>query len=121
MCTAWVYSIVGVITRLAKDIHFSVLMFHYAWSASLILIIYLAFEHVKNSESIMSTPRLFKYSLKHNLLMVASALLNAFGMNLATIAWQAEKSSFIALIGYASVFYGFVVDVGVFGLAFSNL
>ena len=42
-------------------------------------------------------------------------------MNLVTIAWQAEKSAFIALIGYASVIYAFMVDSIIFGLDFSFL
>lgn len=39
--TAVCYSFVGVITRYLREIHFSLMMFHYGWIASLILWIYM--------------------------------------------------------------------------------
>ena len=84
ICTAWCYSTVGVLTNYLNNIHFSVMLFHYAWSASTILIIYLCFDYLK-SDSVV--PRLFTYNMQLYGLTLAASLLNAFGMNLATIAW----------------------------------
>ena len=56
--TAWLYSTVGVLTKYLNSIHFSVMLFHYAWSAGLILLTYLAYDHIKSDRTI---PRLFTY------------------------------------------------------------
>ena len=112
-CTAWCYSTVGVLTKYLNSIHFSVMLFHYAWSASTILIIYLSIDYLFSD---LVVPRLFTYNLQLYGLTLGASLLNAFGMNLCTIAWQCEKSAFIALMGYASVLYGFMVDISLFGI-----
>jgi drug/metabolite transporter (DMT)-like permease len=48
-----------------------------------------------------------------------AALLNALGMNLCTIAYQAEKSSFVSLMCYSSVVFGFLMDSFGFGVGFT--
>jgi hypothetical protein len=40
-------------------------------------------------------------------------------MNMATLAFQNEKSAFISLIGYIAVFYAYTVDVCIFGTTFN--
>ena len=53
--------------------------------------------------------------------LVGLSLVNAFGMNLHTIATQYEKqTSFLTLIGQMQVLYAFVVDVGVFKVRFNG-
>ena len=41
--TAMTYSFVGVITRYLREIHFSLMMFHYGWTASCMLLVYMVF------------------------------------------------------------------------------
>jgi hypothetical protein len=45
------YSLVGVITRKINEVHFSLMMFHYGWFASLTLALYLLFEWILNDAS----------------------------------------------------------------------
>ena len=85
--TSWMYSLVGVLTRKVKDIHFSLMMFHYGWVASLTILIYLVIEHVMISESILSPLRMFTYSKEQYILLVTLSLFNALGMNLNTLAF----------------------------------
>ena len=98
--TAILAPVVTIFTRIMKDIHFSLLMFHYGWIASLSLIIWLVFEHLY----ILGNPnlaniRFFTYTFNQNIALVIMAGLNALGMNLLTIAAQYEKSSsFIVFI-----------------------
>lgn len=58
---SWCYSIVGVITRKINEISFSVMMFHYGWTASVILMIYLTGEHICTG-AFFRTPRFMTYS-----------------------------------------------------------
>lgn len=44
--TAWMYSLTIVFSRIMKDVHFSLLMFHYGWIASVSLIVGLVIEHI---------------------------------------------------------------------------
>ena len=46
-------------------------------------------------------------------------ILNAVGMNCVTIAYQAEKSSFVSLMGTITVFYGFLIDFFFFGVSYT--
>lgn len=116
---SWCFAFVGVITRLVKQVHFSVMLFWYALVASTILFLGLAVEHVAE-HGFGSCPRLLSYSSKMYSLIFVASIFNAVGMNFATIAWQAEKSAFIALVGYVSVLYSFVIDLAVFGHKFEQ-
>ena len=40
------YSLVSVLTQKLKEIHFSLMMFHYGWVASSMILIYLIVEHI---------------------------------------------------------------------------
>lgn len=114
--TAWMYSLTIVFSRIMKDVHFSLLMFHYGWIASVSLIVGLVMEHVIVHASFdFANLRMFSYTNGQYSQLVILSLLNAFGMNLATIASQYEKSSpFIALLTQMTVFYGFLADVSYF-------
>ena len=81
--TAWAASAVGVLTNFLKEIHFSVMMFHYGWSASATLLCYIVWEYTSSD---MTEFRLFSYSLKMYVIVLLSAFFNAVGMNMATIA-----------------------------------
>ena len=44
--TSWTWSLANVLTRKLKEVHVSLMMFHYGWLASSILLIYLVWEHM---------------------------------------------------------------------------
>ena len=63
LTTSIMYSLVSVLTQKLKSIHFSLMMFHYGWIASLMVFIYLTFEHLLLSDkSIFEPMRLFTYT-----------------------------------------------------------
>ena len=117
--TSWCAAIVVVLTRYLKEIHFSIMMFHYGWTASFVLMVWLIFEFIVWNNSFTNGFRLFTYSLYQWLLLIVIAIFNALAMNLATIANQYEKASFVSLLMYALVVYAFIVDVAVFQTNFS--
>ena len=61
--TAWMYSLTIVFSRIMKDVHFSLLMFHYGWIASLSLIVGLVIEHIfKFGTFDLANLRMFSYT-----------------------------------------------------------
>ena len=63
--TAIVYSWVSVLTRKLREVHFSVILFHYTSFGSLIIFVYLLFEHFFFTASVsptFSNLRVFNYS-----------------------------------------------------------
>eukprot|EP00355_Strombidium_rassoulzadegani_P003408 CAMPEP_0168624742 /NCGR_PEP_ID=MMETSP0449_2-20121227/9597_1 /TAXON_ID=1082188 /ORGANISM="Strombidium rassoulzadegani, Strain ras09" /LENGTH=118 /DNA_ID=CAMNT_0008666363 /DNA_START=763 /DNA_END=1116 /DNA_ORIENTATION=+ len=114
-----------------KEIHFSVIIFHYTALASLILIVWILLDHftqltgslegVASIEGVGAEPtwsniRLFNYTWSQYNLMIVLSLFNAVGMNFNTLAFQYEKqSAFISLVGYMNVPYAFLVDIFLFG------
>ena len=91
-------------------------MFHYAWISTVMLIVYLIIEHIASGRYSF---QLFSYSLSQYLQLLAAMMLNAVGMNCVTIAYQAEKSSFVSLMGTITVFYGFLIDFFFFGVSYT--
>lgn len=118
MVAAWSQSAVGVCTRKLKALHFSIIMFTYAWIASLILLVFLTVDYFA-TQKIGTTPRIFTYSKENYLLMFGCALFNAFGMNLLTIARQSYKLAFVMIISYSTLVYAFIADMAVFDYKFN--
>ena len=98
LCTSWCASAVTAITRYLKDIHFSVIMFYYGLSASIILMVWLVLEYFIWLYPAGKPFRMLHYSLADWSLLTIIAILNAVGMNFATIAGQYEKSSFVTVV-----------------------
>ena len=117
MIAAWSQAAVGVCTRKLKQLHFSIIMFTYAWVASLILIVFLTIEYFVTQFG--QIPRIFTYSRENYLLMFGCALFNAFGMNLLTIARQSYKLAFVMIISYSTLVYAFIADLAVFHVVFN--
>ena len=122
LITSWIASIVVVVTRFLKDIHFSLIMFHYGWIASLTLFLWLIIEQVTNPSSLFQDINIIwrltltQYNTEQYFILAVVATLNAVGMNLSTLAFQQEKSSFIALVAYIGVVYAFITDVAIFNV-----
>ena len=59
---AWMNASIIVITRTLKEVHFSLIMFHYGWIASVILFIYLIIERLFLIEDRTQPIRQFQYN-----------------------------------------------------------
>jgi drug/metabolite transporter (DMT)-like permease len=114
---AWSQAAVGVCTRKLKQLHFTIIMFTYAWIASLILLVFLTIEYFVTQFG--ETPRIFTYSKENYILMVSCALFNAFGMNCLTISRQSYKLAFVMIISYATLVYAWFADIFVFRIGMS--
>jgi hypothetical protein len=89
--TAVCFSSIAVMTRKMKEIHFSLLMFHYGLFASVILGSYLIIEFIKayyqgHLSEDCPTFRLFCYDWKQWIQLIAIGILNCSSMNFMTIA-----------------------------------
>ena len=114
---SWGYAVVVVLTRKLKEVHFSLMMFYYGFFATMTLTVALIVEWLFFSDD--KVPRILTYSGEQYLYVLIIAVLNAFGMNLSTLAQQYEKSAFVTLIGQIGIFYSYVADVAVFKTEFS--
>ena len=86
--TSITWSLANILTRLIKKVHFSLVMFHYGWLASSILLIYLAAEHVIKEETpFETTMRFLTYNFEQAKLLFGLSLVNALGLNLLTLAF----------------------------------
>jgi hypothetical protein len=105
--TAICFSSIAVMTRKMKEIHFSLLMFHYGLFASVILGSWLVGEYFWGAyhgtllpESECSTIKLFCYDWLQYIELIVIGILNCSSMNFMTIAQQLEKSAFVSSITY---------------------
>jgi len=57
--TSVCWSLANILTRLIKNVHFSLVMFHYGWLASTILLLYLGAEHCFINETPFATKMRF--------------------------------------------------------------
>jgi len=63
LATAWMVSAIGVMTRILKDIHFSIVMFYYSFIASMALMTCLAIEFLYWSDNFNDGMRMFTYDM----------------------------------------------------------
>ena len=109
LITAWCHSAVGVITRKLREIHFSLMMFHYGVFSTFVLSIWTLFEFAVFTQD--SGLRLIQYSSDQYLLLFLTGFFNAISLNFLTLAFQNDKSAFIASIGYIMLVYAFLIDI----------
>ena len=94
---AWAFSFVGVITRKVREVHFSLMMFHYGWFSTLILLTWIVIEFCffKNPDKTLNdsskTPRILNYNFDQYILLISLSIVNVLSMNLNTLAFQYEK------------------------------
>ena len=50
-----------ILTRKMKDVHFTLVMFHYGFIASVILIVWLTIHYLTNLKDYPNGPRIFAY------------------------------------------------------------
>ena len=81
-CCAFFYSIIIILTRKMKDVHFSLVMFHYGFLASIILIIWIVLKYVIYMSDYPNGPQIFTYDAEQWKLLITMSVANAVGMNL---------------------------------------
>ena len=91
-------SIILTLTRFLKNLHFTLVMFHYGWISSVILTAWLLAEYLTDPSRFPQGLRLLTYNLNQWGLLGIISILNSIAMNLETIAFQYEKSSFMSLV-----------------------
>ena len=126
LTTAICFSSIAVMTRKMKEVHFSLLMFHYGLFASVILGSYLIIEFlIALDQGHLSedcpTLRLFCYDWKQWIQLIAVGILNCSSMNFMTIAQQLEKSAFVSSITYIQLVYVLLLDIGFFQIKFDMM
>ena len=114
--TAWCHSAVGVITRKLREIHFSLMMFHYGMFGTVLLSTWTLIEFGAFTKE--DGLRIIQYSKEQYLLLFLTGILNAISLNFLTLAFQNDKSAFIASIGYIMLVYAFLTDVLYFKTTF---
>ena len=98
--TAIAFSIVGVMTRKMKSLHFSIIQFNYGFFSvgSLSLWIIIEFYSKSTENYGYDSIRISNYNWEQWGLLVLIAFLNSIGMNVFTLAFQKEQAAFITLI-----------------------
>ena len=104
-----------------KDIHYSLLVFHYGWISSVVLFIWLLFEFIVWNGEFTEGFRIFTYTGYQWVLLLFIAISNALAMNLLTIAFQNDKSTFVSTMAYMMLVYAFIVDMTIFQIEFKVL
>ena len=102
--TAWSFGGISILTHKLKDVHFSLIMFHYGWFATTSIFGFLIIEFlVTKSENYFyindcKNIRLLCYTPNQWFYIFIPAIFNAFSMNFETIAFQLEKSVFVSIL-----------------------
>ena len=78
---AFLYSLIIILTRKMKGLHFTLVMFHYGLCASGILLVWLIIHYLTNLEEYPNGPRLLTYDRSQWFQLIAIAVINSVGMN----------------------------------------
>lgn len=98
---SWVYSLASICQRKMQHIYFAVITFwHFAGGSVAGILYYIFIEQ--------QLPKLHSIEVYGTLLFIS--VLDFGTVNAQTISFQNDKSSFVAILGYMSVFYGFLID-----------
>ena len=90
---SWSFSAISIITRKLKEIHFSLMLFHYGWFATSALLGFMIFEFYftkpQNYKSVdnCQNMRFLCYSTNQLVFMLIPAIFNVFSMNFTTLAF----------------------------------
>jgi drug/metabolite transporter (DMT)-like permease len=102
---SWIYSMASICQRKMQDIYFAVITFwHFAGGSIAGILYYIVVER--------QWPQVHSIETYGMLLFIS--VLDFGTVNAQTISFQNDKSSFVACLGYMSVFYGFLIDQAIF-------
>lgn len=119
---SWFFGCVIVITRKLRQYHFSVMLYHYTSIAQLVYISYAAYLFATGpSDPDRPYPSIFYLTSKQGKWLLLLSCINIVSQVFQTFAFQKGKSATMTLIGYISVFYGFILDVTVFDISFNSI
>ena len=105
---AWVQATTNVLNRKMKTVHFSVISFFhscYGLTVSLIII---------TIEALVTGNGYRTYTGRQYGLMVLTGFIDTFALLSVTIAFQADSTGFVSIIGYMIVVFGFLADLFLF-------
>ena len=108
---AFSFAIIGITTRMMKDLSMNMIQFHYGWTCTLFSLLLLLLQKVFG----LGETGLFGYPAEAWWFMIGSGVFNAVGMYFSGIAMQLERTAFIQAIAYIGVCFGFTCDVTIFG------
>lgn len=96
-------SVVSVLVRKMREVHFSIMQFHYGLFATATMMTFIIIEYIVNKNNKELYPfekfRLLTYNPIQWSLMGVVSVLNSVSQTLFILASQRDKSAFIAVIG----------------------
>lgn len=113
-------SVVFVVTRKMKEVHFSVMQINYTFLASSFQLLFLFGRSFYNTGSFFDGIGLLNgaYSYKEYLIMCIASFFNIFWMMCMTVANQMESSVFLSIFSYITVVYALISDFLIFHYTF---
>ena len=112
------FALSTVLTRRLKELHYSLIQFHYAGLSTCIILAWLIIEFtIKHSDKDVypyDTLRMLSYKGHHYLMMVFIGICNAFNLNIMTIAAQNAPSAYVQLITQTGTAFAFMSDTFIF-------
>ena len=103
-------SMLAVLARRMRDVHFSVIMF---WFSALGMIM-LVGTLVSIAIFQRTVPAIFTYDMAQMKNLVLTGIFSALNLTSLTIAYQNDKSATISLLAYIALVYAFAADVWFF-------
>lgn len=110
------FALIGTLTRMLKDMHFTQVAAFHAYGSFCINFIVLAIIHIVSGDKI---PRFFTYEPIAYAYMAAAGFLSSLSIMMSTRAQQSEKTAFIQMITYMRTVYSFGMDTCIFGTVFN--
>ena len=110
-------SLLAVMARSMKSIHFSLLMFWFSVIGMLILLTYISCNAIYSG----TIPQLFTYNFDQLYNLVLTGIFSALNLTCLTIAYQNDKSATVSLLAYIALVYSFLADTMIFNHNFVEL
>ena len=114
------FALIGTLTRMLKDMHFTQVAAFHAYGSFCINFIVLAIIHIVSGDTI---PRFFTYEPIAYAYMAAAGFLSSLSIMMSTRAQQSEKTAFIQMITYMRMVFKicnlFGMDTCIFGTVFN--
>lgn len=107
-------SMLAVLARKMKEIHYSIIMFWFSALGVIMVISLLLFTAVVKNE----TPTIFTYNADQMYNLIMTGIFSALNLTCLTIAYQNDKSATVSLLAYIALVYAFTADIVVFSHKF---
>jgi len=108
-----------VLIRKIKDLHFSLMIFHYGYFAFAIMFAINLFEYQLYHSNKDYYPydglRLFHYDWTQWKILITMSTINALNLLLGFVAYQRADSGFLVMLRMMTIFYAVIYDFAVLG------